>query len=97
MDFAPSIRSPVLLIHGTKDSIVPFNHSERLLETVIEPYRADPLFIKGMGHNNVHASVRPYFIEKLRKYLDRHIIPNTENGKRSRGSQARGKLVRLVS
>ena len=94
VDFAPSIRSPVLLIHGTKDSIVPFNHSERLLETVAEPYRTEPLFIKGMGHNNVHASVRPYFIDKLRKYLDKHILPGVEHsGKRS---QNRGKLVRLV-
>ncbi len=76
VDFAPSIRSPVLLIHGTKDSIVPFNHSERLLDTVMKPYQADPLFIKGMGHNNVHASVRPLFIDRLRKYLDRHVMPN---------------------
>mmetsp|Transcript_7771 Transcript_7771/g.16630 ORF Transcript_7771/g.16630 Transcript_7771/m.16630 type:complete len:331 (-) Transcript_7771:199-1191(-) len=79
VDFAPSIRSPVLFIHGTKDSIVPFNHSERLLETIIEPYRAEPLFIKGMGHNNVHSSVRPLFIERLRKYLDKHIMPNVRN------------------
>lgn len=76
VDFAPTIRSPVLFIHGTKDSIVPFNHSERLLDTVLKPYRADPLFIKGMGHNNVHASVRPLFIDRLRKYLDRHVVPN---------------------
>ncbi|KAL3810638.1 hypothetical protein ACHAXA_008162 [Cyclostephanos tholiformis] len=76
VDFAPSIRSPVLLIHGTKDSIVPFNHSERLLETIIEPYRAEPVFIKGMGHNNVHASVRPMFIDRLRRYFDSHVLPN---------------------
>ena len=76
VDFAPNIRSPVLFIHGTKDSIVPFNHSERLLDTICEPYRAEPVFIKGMGHNNVHASVRPMFIDRLRRYLDRHVIPN---------------------
>jgi hypothetical protein len=29
-----------------------------------------------MGHNNVHASVRPMFIDRLRRYLDRHVIPN---------------------
>ncbi len=75
VDYAPFIRSPVLFIHGTKDSIVPFNHSERLLDTVIEPYRADPLFIKDMGHNNVHASVRPLFVERLREYLDTHVLP----------------------
>jgi len=98
VDFAPSIRSPVLLIHGTKDSIVPFNHSERLFETVIEPYRADPVFIKGMGHNNVHASVRPLFIDRLRKYLDRHVVPNVRGeGNKGRRSRTTQKLARLVS
>ena len=98
VDFAPSIRSPVLLIHGTKDSIVPFNHSERLFETVIEPYRADPVFIKGMGHNNVHASVRPLFIDRLRKYLDRHVVPNVRSeGNKGRRTRTTQKLARLVS
>mmetsp|Transcript_7044 Transcript_7044/g.15266 ORF Transcript_7044/g.15266 Transcript_7044/m.15266 type:complete len:368 (+) Transcript_7044:455-1558(+) len=105
VDFAPNIRSPVLFIHGTKDSIVPFNHSERLLETVLEPYRADPVFIKGMGHNNVHASVRPLFIDRLRKYLDRHVVPNVRaersssmGGNRNKYDTRRTKnLARLVA
>lgn len=36
------------------------------------------MFIKGMGHNNVHASVRPMFIDRLRWYLDRHVLPNIQ-------------------
>lgn len=96
VDFAPSIRSPVLFIHGTKDSIVPFNHSERLLETVIEPYRAEPVFIKGMGHNNVHASVRPLFIDRLRKYLDRHVMPNVRGASNRGGTRSRTQ-ARLVA
>ncbi|KAL7532637.1 hypothetical protein ACHAXR_004749 [Thalassiosira sp. AJA248-18] len=100
VDFAPSIRSPVLFIHGTKDSIVPFNHSERLMETVLEPYRAEPVFIKGMGHNNVHASVRPLFICRLRKYLDRHVMSNLRGegfgGGTKIESRTRSKLARLV-
>jgi len=100
VDFAPSIRSPVLFIHGTKDSIVPFNHSERMLETVLEPYRADPLFIKGMGHNNVHASVRPLFIDRLRRYLDTHCTPNIVGEKKNIGRSNKmdlpNKLARLV-
>mmetsp|Transcript_18877 Transcript_18877/g.39726 ORF Transcript_18877/g.39726 Transcript_18877/m.39726 type:complete len:360 (-) Transcript_18877:453-1532(-) len=94
VDFAPSIRSPVLFIHGTKDSIVPFHHSERLLETVLEPYRAEPVFIKGMGHNNVHASVRPLFIDRLRKYLDKHVVPNVRGHKYdARRSNPRARIV----
>lgn len=83
IDYAPYIGSPVLMIHGTADQIVPFNHSERLLEAVPRDHRAHPLFIEGMGHNNVHASVRPMFVERLVEYLDDHVWPHVENkGKR---------------
>mmetsp|Transcript_23725 Transcript_23725/g.36353 ORF Transcript_23725/g.36353 Transcript_23725/m.36353 type:complete len:390 (+) Transcript_23725:385-1554(+) len=95
VDYAPFIRSPVLFIHGTKDSIVPFNHSERLLDTIIEPYRADPLFIKDMGHNNVHASVRPLFVERLREYLDTHILPELRE-RRKHSESARSRMVNRV-
>ncbi|KAL7547123.1 hypothetical protein ACHAWF_010441 [Thalassiosira exigua] len=82
VDFAPGVRSPVLFVHGTKDSIVPFHHSERLLETIREDCRAEPVFVKGMGHNNVHASVRPLFIDRLRRYLDRHVMTGVDVGGR---------------
>lgn len=95
VDYAPFIRSPVLFIHGTKDSIVPFNHSERLLDTIIEPYRADPLFIKDMGHNNVHASVRPLFVERLREYLDTHILPELRE-RRKHEESSRSRMVNRV-
>jgi len=95
VDYAPFIRSPVLFIHGTKDSIVPFNHSERLLDTIIEPYRAEPLFIKDMGHNNVHASVRPLFVERLREYLDTHVLPQLRERRREDES-ARTRMMNRV-
>lgn len=77
VDFAPTIRSPVLLVHGTKDKIVPFDHSERLLRVIPEKYRAKPLFVHGMGHNNVHAMVRPLFVERMGEYLDERVRPNS--------------------
>mmetsp|Transcript_12463 Transcript_12463/g.29416 ORF Transcript_12463/g.29416 Transcript_12463/m.29416 type:complete len:331 (-) Transcript_12463:189-1181(-) len=95
VDFAPSIRSPVLLIHGTKDSIVPFNHSERMLQVFHEDFKADPLFIKGMGHNNVHASVRPLFIDRLRRYLDRHVTPHLKENQK-RGYARSKNMARLI-
>lgn len=95
VDFAPGIRSPALLIHGTKDSIVPFHHSERLLATVGEPYRAEPVFIKGMGHNNVHASVRPLFVGRLRAYLDRHVLPHLRGDRGAGGTPGGYDATRL--
>lgn len=53
IDYAPQIKSPVILVHGTADQIVPFNHSERLYEALPPSSRARPLYIEGMGHNKM--------------------------------------------
>ena len=92
IDYAPAINSPVMLIHGTHDQIVPFNHSERLLEALTPHCRARPLFIDGMGHNNVHSAVRPMFVDRLSEYLNEHVWPSVENqGKRRVRPKARTK------
>jgi len=75
LDIIPMVRSPTLLIHGTSDQIVPFHHSERLLEAIPKPYQARPLYIEGMSHNNVHAQVRPMFVDRLTDYLREHVWP----------------------
>lgn len=75
IDFAPMIKSPVILIHGKADQIVPFHHSERIYEALSPPCRARPIFIDGMGHNNVHAEVRPVCVERLTDYLSKHVWP----------------------
>jgi abhydrolase domain-containing protein 17 len=75
VDVVPMITSPVLLIHGTADQIVPFYHSEQLLKALPKNSRVDPMYIEGMSHNNVHAAVRHLFITRLCDFLDEHIIP----------------------
>lgn len=75
LDVIPMVRSPVMLIHGTVDQIVPFSHSERLYNAVIPQYRARPLYIEGMSHNNVHSQVRPMFVDRLMEYLESHVWP----------------------
>ena len=76
IDFAPMIKSPVILVHGRSDQIVPFHHSERLFTALPPSCQAKPLFIDGMGHNNVHAEVRPMFVERLSDFLSQHIRPS---------------------
>ena len=80
IDYVPSIKSPTILVHGTADQIVPFNHSERLFEALQKDSRARPLFIEGMGHNNVHSVVRPMFIARLNEFLDTKVWPNAVGG-----------------
>jgi dienelactone hydrolase len=81
IDYAPMIQSPVLFVHGTADQIVPFNHSERLYDALPPKSRAKPLFIEGMGHNNVHSVVRPMFVARLNEYLEEHVWPNIRQPK----------------
>ena len=75
IDHAPMIESPLVLVHGTADQIVPFNHSERLFDALQPKARARPLYIEGMGHNNVHSVVRPMFVSRLNEFLDEHVWP----------------------
>ena len=82
IDCAPLIKSPTILVHGTADQIVPFNHSERLFEALPPDSRARPLYIEGMGHNNVHSVVRPMFVARLNEYLDEEIWPKIENSRK---------------
>ena len=79
VDVVPMITSPVLLVHGTADQIVPFYHSEQLHKALQKNSRVDPLYIEGMSHNNVHAAVRHLFITRLCDFLDEHIIPFSED------------------
>lgn len=76
IDYVPMIKSPVILVHGTADQIVPFNHSERLYQALSPEAKTRPLYIEGMGHNNVHSVVRPMFVARLNEYLEQHIWPS---------------------
>jgi len=82
IDQAPHIQSPTILVHGTADQIVPFNHSERLYDALPKESRARPLYIEGMGHNNVHSVVRPMFVARLNEFLDEHVWPKIDNTKK---------------
>lgn len=46
------IRSPVLLVHGDRDEVIPFAESEKLL--ALSP-RARLLKVEGAGHNDLHT------------------------------------------
>ena len=96
LDVVPLVKSPVLLVHGTSDQIVPFHHSERLYEAIPKNCRARPLFIEGMSHNNVHAQVRPMFVERLMEYLEEHVWPNVIVRQPSKNSSRTGRRSRKV-
>ena len=75
ISYAPHIRCPVFIIHGTQDEVVPFWHGEELFLSLPQPWRAKPFWVEGAGHNNIEALLRPTgaFVDKLIEFLDLHI------------------------
>jgi abhydrolase domain-containing protein 17 len=49
--------TPVWLIHGTNDEIVPFYHAEENFDRIHEDYRCKPLYVLGGGHNDLESLV----------------------------------------
>jgi fermentation-respiration switch protein FrsA (DUF1100 family) len=75
IDYAPQIRCPVFIVHGTQDEVVPFHHGEDLFLSLKQEWRAKPFWVIGAGHNNIEALLRPSgeFVDKLIEFLDLHV------------------------
>lgn len=63
----PYVRAPVLVIHGTRDEVIPFSMGRRLSEAAREPKRFFP--VEGAGHNNVFLVGGPEYLETFRKFV----------------------------
>lgn len=75
IDYAPHIRCPVFIVHGTQDEVVPFYHGQDLFLSLKQCWRAKPFWVVGAGHNNIEALLRPSgaFVDRLAEFLDIHI------------------------
>jgi fermentation-respiration switch protein FrsA (DUF1100 family) len=64
----PNVGKPLLILHGTRDRIVPFDQGRRLFEAAREPKR---LFaIEGAGHNDTFIVGGDTYWEAWREFLD---------------------------
>lgn len=59
IDYAPFIRCPVFIVHGTQDEVVPFWHGQELFLALPQAWRSKPFWVEGAGHNNIEALLRP--------------------------------------
>merc|ERR1711957_795266 len=75
IDYAPRIKCPVFIVHGTQDEVVPFWHGQELFLALKQGWRAKPFWVEGAGHNNIEALLRPSgaFVDKLVEFLDLHV------------------------
>ena len=51
------VKCPVLIIHGTKDSVIPYRHGKELFELANEPKRF--ISVEGANHNDLIFKMDP--------------------------------------
>ena len=61
------IKCPVLVMHGTADDVIPFNHGEKLFEAA--PQAKLFLWVQGANHNNFDEIAGVKYEETLRKFI----------------------------
>lgn len=77
-----AFKTPVMLVHGDQDKIVPVIHSQlmaRGLERAGKPFEL--LILKDGDHHLSLGKNRLIFLQKLEAFLARHLGPNTVAGK----------------
>jgi len=65
-DYVRDVQSPVLVIHGRDDEIIPFHHGEAIFEAANEP--RTQLVLRG-GHNDAYIRDEVNYIKGLRAFL----------------------------
>jgi len=60
------VHCPVLVLHGTRDRIIPFWHGQRVFAAAPEPKRFFP--VDGAGHCDVAELAGPRYQEALRRF-----------------------------
>lgn len=70
-----NVKCPILIIHGTKDTLIPFWHSEKLLEKANEPKTF--YVVENAGHNDlVYVAGNRYF-EEIKQFSNS--LPRNSN------------------
>lgn len=63
----PLIKVPVLVIHGTVDQVIPFNHGQRLFAAIKTPKLS--FWVEGADHNDVSEIAGDRFEQKLKEFV----------------------------
>jgi len=63
------LRSPLLVLHGDRDEVVPFSHGQRVFDAAPQPnwFYA----IAGAGHNDTYLVVVDPYFATLRRHIER--------------------------
>jgi len=62
-----AVRAPILIVHGTRDEVVPSSMGQRLYEAAPEPKWF--FAIKGAGHNDVLEVGGELYLKRVKHFL----------------------------
>jgi len=62
---------PVLVIHGTRDFIIPFTQGQLIYENIPEGVEKKLVLIEGAGHNDI-SSFEDEYIPPLKEFIDKN-------------------------
>jgi uncharacterized protein len=62
------VRCPVLVVHGTRDAVIPLSHGEAVYASAREPKTFVPL--PGAGHDDLWGEDRAAYLEAIRRFLE---------------------------
>lgn len=63
----PSIKVPILLIHGTHDSVIPLWHGQKIFDAIKSPKQA--FWVEGASHNNVLAISQASYWQAIQQFV----------------------------
>lgn len=69
IDKIREIYVPILLIHGTRDEVVPMTHSETLFD-VCKSKLKYTYYVEGAGHNNIESIAGAPLFEAMQEFID---------------------------
>jgi hypothetical protein len=64
------VRAPILIVHGTRDEVVPFSMGQRLFKAAPEPKFFFP--VEDAGHNDVVEVGGEDLLDHLKSFLEQH-------------------------
>ncbi|ERT08250.1 alpha/beta hydrolase family protein [Lyngbya aestuarii BL J] len=64
----PKVNSPILILHGNQDQVIPFWHGEKLYAKANEPKMS--FWVDGADHNDVLDVAGQRYLETLKKFTE---------------------------
>ncbi|KAJ3451443.1 alpha/beta-hydrolases superfamily protein [Anaeramoeba flamelloides] len=91
---APKVKSPVMVIHGTDDSVVSINHGKKLYN--LFPKKFDGVWIKNGKHNNIETQFRDKFYNQFNRFID-YIVSQIPNKKKPNNSNKKEEIIKRLN